>query len=1188
MYLKSLELQGFKSFPDKVTLSFDKGVTAVVGPNGSGKSNISDAVRWVLGEQSTKTLRGSKMEDVIFSGTQKRRAMGFAAVTLNIDNSEGTISDIGSDIAVTRKYYRSGDSEYMLNGKHVRLRDIHELFMDTGLGRDGYSMIGQGRVSEIVGVKSEERRNIFEEAAGVSKFRYKKEEAQRRLASAEDNLVRIQDIVSELEGRIEPLKNQSEKAKQFLELASEQKRKEISLWNFELDTLKEKKDEYEQQYSKCRAELGNLELEAESAEEKINEGYERLQRIDIEIESARSELSQTQQSASELEAGASVYENDIKHMQEQISRIEKQIEDEEKDARSGEKESQKRREQIEELKILFEKESAELEKTDKEIEIILEKSAELGRKSESEKEQLMKLYGEQSRLKTQADTLLSTIEGSDTEGAELLEAEKKLEEELSERMALLEAENASLCGIDEKIAQTMESIRKKEHELSEASEKIKEYRLEFNKISADIKDREQRGHILSDLERNMEGFSGSVKSVMRASESGRLNGIAGTSAQLLSAASEYGMAVETALGGAMQNIIVENESSAKEAIRYLKETRGGRCTFLPLTSIKGKTLEHDLSSEKGFIGNAWKLVSYDEKYADAIKYLLGRVAVADNIDNAAVIAKKYRYSFRIVTLDGQVINAGGSFTGGSAQRSGGMITRRAEIDRLSSELKGLEAEYKELNEELEYMQKNFEIKSEALEEERAFKLWQETEKIKISSRREQINFAAEQIKARIADEKKKYSDIQSRTERDRKNLELCRAEFEKTEKKLDDLQKRAAESRDETDSYAKKRDELSAQKSHIQIKATSLEKDIEALCKEDEAAQLRSGDRLRRRDILREEIAENKKNISEYKEKIRENRESAEKMRSDAAEIEKKSIRLRTSRDMQDKSIRTMQDGMKETIAAKEKFSSELVRIDERRSSASAEYDKIINRLLEDYEMTRSEAAAAAEPVEDQTELKREIQELKNRIKKLGSVSVDSIEEYKNVSKRYRFMSEQLKDIRSSKKELEDLIARLTDEMSTVFSESFGIINRNFKEIFAELFGGGKAELRLTDPENVLESGIDIIVAPPGKVIKNLISLSGGEQAFIAIAIYFAILRLRPAPFCILDEIDAALDEANVKKYARYLRNFTDTTQFILVTHRRGAMEEAGILYGVTMQEDGISKLLKLDQREALEQTSDN
>lgn len=1186
MYLKSLELQGFKSFPDKVTLSFDKGVTAVVGPNGSGKSNISDAVRWVLGEQSSKTLRGSKMEDVIFSGTQKRKQMGFALVTLNIDNSEGTVPEIGKEISVTRRYYRSGDSEYILNGKHVRLKDIHELFMDTGLGRDGYSMIGQGRVSEIVGVKSEERRAIFEEAAGVSKFRYKKEDAERKLVAAEDNLVRIQDIISELEGRIEPLRKQSEKAKQYVLLAEQQKKREISLWDIQLDEINEKQDEISTQLLESEARLENVIREISEQETDINEGYAKLQKLDVEIEDTRREYNNSVKKTSELKSEAAVLENEIKHRESEKERIYQLIENQNKNIEEIKSREEKRKA---DMKILLEKKSEAEKKcseTDVKISEINRKIADLNKKSDEEKETLMKLYAKQSALREKCRTLEISVSAEINE--EETEAEKNLKNEYSERNKEFSECSKALKENEKSMEETDEAIERTESELAKLKAENSELAQQFNKFASQMQTYRQRFDILSDMEKNMEGFAGSVKAVLRANSNGKIGGIYGTVAQILAVDSKYGLAIETALGGSMQNIVVDDENSAKNAIAFLKNTHAGRATFLPVTSVRGRVTENNLSDEAGFIGNAWKLVSYDAKYTGIVQSLLGRIVIVDNIDNAADIAKKYRYSFKIVTLDGQVINSGGSFTGGSAQRSGGMLTRHSEIEKLSEYLKKADAKYSVMSEKLESVGRNFSVKEEALSEQKSLKVWIETERIKIESRRQQAEFALEQINQRIAENENLKAEKIKQQETDRKTLEESKLELEKTELELADIQKKSSSGKDENEKLNAEKDEFIQKKSEYQIEFAGIERDINLLNREAESDRILSETGSTRNTELLNQAENNKKLIEESKQKMKSDAEEAEKLAVLSEKLGEKNEELRTKRDSQSVFIRQLQDGMRENTSAREKFAAETLRLEERKKSLINEFDRIINRLLEDYELTRSEAKQFAEPVEDVLQLKKEIQELKNQIRKLGNVNVDSIEEYREVSERYGFYSKQIKDINSSKRELENLIVKLTSEMSQVFEESFAKINQNFKEIFVELFGGGKAELRLTDPEHVLESGIEIIVAPPGKVIKNLISLSGGEQSFIAIAIYFAILRLRPSPFCILDEIDAALDEANVRKYARYLKNFTDTTQFILVTHRRGAMEEAGVLYGVTMQEDGISKLLRLDQREALEQAENN
>lgn len=1188
MYLKSLEIHGFKSFPDKISLTFDKGLTAVVGPNGSGKSNIGDSVRWVLGEQSTKTLRGNKMEDVIFSGTVTRKPMGFASVTLNIDNSDGTVADAGEEIAVTRKLYRSGDSEYMINGKSVRLKDINELFMDTGLGRDGYSIIGQGRIAEIVGAKSNERRDIFEEAAGISKFRYKKLEAERKLTSAQENMVRLTDIHSELESRIEPLKIQAQKAEKFVKLAEERKTLEVSVWVSRLDDMKKTLEQLEEKILVSRTEYENIENDIREQEKKLDDGYRKMQESTVKSDELRRKMLEEEQTASKMKSDTAVLENDIKHCETAKASAEKSIEESEKTRAVLMGQRKKAEESISELEQERSELLKEISETEKSFEKIDKESLQLGDSVDRAGSEINSLYIKQSEYRFSCESSKRTIEEETQRLAELREKSGTDEKTFSEYTEKISLYSENKKELSEKSAVLKKRLSECEKFYTTKKSDFEQAKKEFETVLYELREKEQRRKILHDLENNMEGFAGSVKSVLRASKQGRINGVFGTVAQNTGVEQKYALAVETALGGAMQNIIVENEETAKQCINFLREQKGGRATFLPVTSVKGRELnEQGLENCKGFEAVANRIVTYDPKFSGIMSSLLGRTVIAENIDCAVVIAKKYGYRFRIVTLDGQVINAGGSFTGGSAQKTTGIITRKNEIDRLDGEIRKLSDERDGLGEKVEKLRAESEKISIETENIKSSLAQCNAETARLDSGISALEMLSEQAKsqtensARLIDEtEKKIKLAQSNVETAEKNLAVVYEEIRKAEQEL-------AQGQDIREKLRRNRTELSEKLSHFRIRETEILKDIQA----------------HKGEILRTDagVAELEKNNRNFSDEIKRLENDIAEKKSETEKICLQLENLKDNTDIylnqikqyqtihteQNRLVNEIQRGLKETNSAKEKFSGEITRLEERRANVSRDSDNIIKQLLEVYELTRSEAVQTAVKIDNMAEAQKLLSDIKNKIRVLGSVNVDAIEEYREVSERYRFMTEQIADIRKSKAELEKIISGLTDEMCRIFAESFEIINSNFKEIFTELFGGGKAELVLTDPENVLESGIEIIVAPPGKVIKNLISLSGGEQSFVAIAIYFAILKLRPAPFCILDEIDAALDEVNVRKYAQYLKNFTDTTQFVLVTHRRSAMEEANVLYGVTMQEDGISKLLKMEQVDFQEDIAD-
>ena len=1188
MYLKSLEIQGFKSFPDKISLTFDKGLTAVVGPNGSGKSNIGDSVRWVLGEQSTKTLRGNKMEDVIFSGTVARKPMGFAAVTLNIDNSDKTLADMDDEVAVTRKLYRSGESEYQINGRPCRLKDINELFMDTGLGRDGYSIIGQGRIAEIVGAKSSERRDIFEEAAGISKFRYKKLEAERKLTAAHENMLRLTDILSELESRVEPLRIQSQKAEKFIKLAEERKRLEISVWIARLDELKDKINKLDEKMLVSKSEYENLENDIQREEERLQEGYRKMQESTVKSDELRRKMLEEEQSSSQKKADIAVFENDIRYCEQAIEA-----------AKQGMEESGRTKAELEEKREAAGKKIAELnderKKLEKDIADVTAKFEQaeakndrLGENVDKAGSEISSLYIRQSEFKFAADAARQTIADEEARLAGLREKSGDNEKALAEYDRKI-AENAELTAKNEErkaeLTNRLSGLERLYGSRKDGFERAKE---EFEKVLYELKDKQQRRKILSDLENSMEGFAGSVKQVLKASKQGRIGGVLGTVAQNIGVEQEYAVAVETALGGAMQNIIVENEDIAKRCIRFLKEQHGGRATFLPITSVKGNELrEQGIESCDGFVSLASRAVTYDERFSGIIASLLGRIVIAEDIDSATRIAKKYGYKFRIVTLDGQVINAGGSFTGGSAMKSGGVITRKNEIENLDAEIVKLEAQRGELSAKAEKLRTESEklrfdtnaAKSDISEA--------EADEVRLRAELSSLNSLKEHLTSQSQDSGRQLTESEQKIASANQTIADSERSLSEIEKLIKEAEEKLAEGQDSREKLRMERADLSEKLSELKMHGIEIDKDIQAQQDEikrvgEQAEELEKGSAH-----FVEEIERQKQLISMKQCDIERLRTELENMKSNSDTYLAEIARYQNMHTEQNKLVNEIRSGMKQLNEAKEKLSGEVTRLEERLESTNRDYDYIIVQLHDVYQLNHSEAVELAEKLDDIIAAQAELTSIKNKIRALGSVNVAAIEEYKEVSERYEFLSAQLADVQKSKNELEKIIADLTEEMCRIFSESFRVINSNFKEIFVELFGGGKAELILSDPENVLESGIEISVAPPGKVIKNLISLSGGEQSFVAIAIYFAILRLRPAPFCILDEIDAALDEVNVRKYAQYLKKFTDTTQFVLVTHRRSAMEEANVLYGVTMQEDGISKLLKMEQVDFQEDAAD-
>lgn len=1179
MYLESLELQGFKSFPDKIKLTFDKGITAVVGPNGSGKSNIGDAVRWVLGEQSSKTLRGAKMEDVIFSGTQFRKPVGFAQVTLNIINNKGILQIPSEQVSVTRKLYRSGESEYLINGSQVRLKDIYELFMDTGLGRDGYSIIGQGRVAEIVSAKSGERREIFEEAAGISKFRYKKAEAERKLEAAEDNILRLRDIIGELESRVEPLRIQSEKAAKFIEYSETKKSLEITVWVRQIDDLKKSLEELSDKLLISTNEYNGIESDITRLEDEIQSLSDKMQDNTLHIEEMRAEILETERSNTQIHADIAVCENDIHHCEENIADIEKQqeltlnsnhenrriIEEKLSDIKNTEQDIADTKEKFEEV--------------NNELAAAVSEQDSFNNRFSEVQSALNKLYIKQSEY----SIALSSGRQSIDDINEQIALAKEQDENMRMAAEDLEREKAETADgismLDEKTGELNNRIGglSKLHDVR--AEKLAAAKKQLEDINFGIRDKDQRIRMLNDLENSMEGFAHSVKQVLKASKTGQLSGVYGSVAQLINVDSQYSVAIETALGGALQNIIVENEDIAKRGIRLLQETKAGRATFLPITSVKGNRLnENVLDSCDGFIALAVDLVKFDAKLTGIYTSLLGRIVIAEDIDLATNIAKKYGYKFRIVTLDGQVINAGGSFTGGSTAKSSGVLTRKNDIERLNAERSQLAEKLTDVKQSCEKLQAETDKLGFDIAAARDELNTVNADKIRFESELKRIEAMLAQNIEQRSSAKQNASKLADKLKETEQFISEASLKLEETEKEISEKEKTVSENEEQRLAMQNKREALTEEMSSLKLHEAELNKDLEALhaeIKRLEEQCLEIGDNSAK---LALELDAQRGIIKEKQEKIEALNAKLAGTKDSVAEINGKIIAAQTEQRLMEQRSNEHRAKVRELSDGKEKYSREMTRLEERKISVQGSYDKIISDMAEQYNMYLSEAVELAVPVDDLLIVQRDLAEIKQKIRSLGNVNVAAIEEYKEVSERYNFMSEQLNDVETSKRELEKLIDELTDNMRRQFTESFNSINSNFKQIFVELFGGGHAELSLTDPDDVLESGIEIRVAPPGKVINNLSLLSGGEQAFVAIAIYFSILKLKPAPFCILDEIEAALDDINVTKYAQYLRKFTDTTQFILITHRRGSMDEADVMYGVTMQEKGTSKILRLEQ----------
>lgn len=1181
MVLKALEMQGFKSFPDRTVLRFDNGMTAVVGPNGSGKSNISDAVRWVLGEQSTKNLRGAKMEDVIFSGTAERKALGYAEVTLRLDNSDRSLQYDNDEVAITRRYYRSGESEYKINGQPSRLKDINELFMDTGLGRDGYSIVSQGKVADMVSARSSQRRDILEEAAGISHFRYRRGDALRRLAQAEENLVRLRDILSELESRVGPLKTQSEKAQQFLILADEKKQLEVSLWLYNIDHLKGKLKEQDHKIDVATAQYNGAEAALSKIEQDIDAAKERARNITLEIERIRGEGSARDEEASNLTARIAVAENTIALNKQSIERLEGDKETAALEQTEVEKTIAALRAEIVSLEQQAEDKKAELQ-TVAESMAALEKATgsyskqaeDLGRQLAEQAERL----AECKVKKTAAEASIQEIEdrasgAEDTraERAALLSTLKTQKEEAQQRFKTAEDAVTTLNN----------AIDGYELRAAARTEKAEKRRLEKEALERDVLQKKDRLRLLEDMEKNMEGYTGSVKAVTQQAKRGTLRGIHGPLSQLITVDKDYALAVETALGAAIQNIVVDTEADAKRAIAYLKESHGGRATFLPISSIKSRDLkESGLDDCYGYVDLASNLVKADSKYNEILKAQLARTVVVEDMDSAISMAKKYNNRFRIVTLDGQVINAGGSMTGGSRVKNAGMLSRSGEMDKLRAEVAALQ---KKLEDALSTYEQAAAEASQAVAEKEATaadlvtaneeKVHAESALLLVKGQYESVSAALQELEDEALGNEARLKELQKEIGAAEAEEKECLAQSEALNRELEKITGNMGD-------IHEKQEEITRTSAEINLSILSLSKDVEGkegtiqhlsestLSAEEKVAALQEqiDGFLQANEEATKDIEDTRGAIDRLKQAG-----DADQQKIDALTVE------RNAAEAEDTKLRALE---KQKNDEHEKVSQELARLEERKVNMLRDYDNTVNKLFDEYEMTRREAAEFADPTEDPVATNRSLSEVKGKIKALGSVNVGAIEEYKEVSERYEFMNAQVTDVETSKKELTDLIDELTGNMAQQFRLQFNLINDAFGQTFKELFGGGKAELLLEDELDILECPIQIRVQPPGKNVQNIDLLSGGEKGLSAIALLCAILKVNPAPFCIFDEVEAALDDVNVSRFAQYVRRMTNNTQFILITHRRGTMEEADVMYGITMEEEGVSKLLELKTAE--------
>ena len=1175
MRLKELEIQGFKSFPDKTKITIGEGITGVVGPNGSGKSNISDSIRWVLGETSSKQLRGSgKMEDVIFGGTQSRGAMGFASVALTIDNSDHGLDMDADEVTIGRRYYRSGESEYSINGQNVRLKDVYELLLDTGIGRDGYAIVGQGRIAEIVGAKSAERREIFEEASGIAKYRYRKNEAERRLEAAEGNLERLRDILGELEKRVGPLKRDSEKAQQFLELSERRKSLEVTLW---VDAIRRANDtvrDQQRKFEAAQADYERLSRQLDEFDEKSAALREEAQQLVLQVEQANADIRAVTEANAGSESEIAVLKNESEHSRFRIDEATSELERAGQGRQSIETEAAGHKAAIEKLHGEVAALDARVTELRAELHALEEKAAASGQRRDVIDAAIARLQDTATAAKVRAASAQSAREAAAQRLAEAQQQAAELEtsaaaaeeEKRRAERRLKDAEDAVTRNDNIKagLKLKLESRCRQQAEAADALQKADKERSNTS----------QRIHILEDLERNMDGYQQSVKAVMRAAAGRRLRGIIGPVAGILTVEKGYEVAIETALGFALQNIVVEDQGCARAAIGFLKDERAGRATFLPLDTVQGSRFTGRLT---GTAEVAADLVKCDPRYQHIIDNLLGRIIVVEDLSEASAVAKNLGYRNRIVTLDGQVINAGGSFTGGSTARSVGVFSRKQELDELRARLVKLDKKRADAEKELEA--RKAEVNNLTAQLSGA-----EAEGMNASSERLRASLELDRLTAAVAQHEENTRSLTAEIEAQQaavtQNETAC-AEAEaaraKAEEELTTYNDELAELGESTGSLTAERERITGELSENQMQRLANEKDIGLHEAALEGLQSRTGEAEARARELNAAIEAAKAKIEANALKIAEIERTCADNKEKIAAAEEAIRAANAARMEKEAAVARLGQENRALTDERERMSGEMARLAERRTAAENELNDTNTKLWEEYQLTAGEAKDLCVEFESLTELRRSVAEVRSKIRSLGNVNVGAIEEYKEVKERYDFLKAQVTDVEKAKSELTRMIAELCSEMEELFTTSFKQINNHFQQIFKELFGGGHARLYLSDESNVLESGIEIEVSPPGKVIKNLSALSGGEQALVAISIYFAILNVNPAPFCFLDEIEAALDDVNVARYAQYLRRMTDHTQFIVITHRRGTMEAADVLYGVTMQEDGVSKILRLD-----------
>ena len=1178
MYLKRIELQGFKSFADKTVLEFMPGITTVIGPNGSGKSNISDAIRWVLGEQSMKSLRGSKTEDVIFSGTQNRKSLGFAEVSMVIDNSDNKLPIEYNEVTITRKIFRSGESGYYINKTPCRLKDVLELFMDTGIGKDGYSIIGQGKIDEILSNKSEERRHIFEEAAGIVKYRTRKEEAEKKLEQTKLNLLRINDIITEIEGNIEPTKLQAEKAKEFLRLRDELKSIEIGLFIHNIEDYKKKIEEVLKNQDIFNTQLIRENERMSNFQELKEELKQNVDEITLKIEEMQNLGFENDKKKEKLNSDINLNLEKISHNKENFERLDKEIEENAEKIKELEEEKNQKSDKKSNLRENKEKYEKELNEKEEELKKITDSMSEKELEIEKKKKQVDDNVENKFEISNEISTLAANVENSK-------ERLKVVKQEITANVS--EVDSARLTKsdimkkfneIESKRNKITAGLKKHEDKKNEIDSKLKDFDIKINTLESDYRLKDSRLKFLIETENEKEGYINSVKAILKDCDKNASlkKGVHGVLANLISVPKEYETALEMALGQTMQNIVTDSEEDAKKLVNHLRQFNLGRASFLPITAVKGKKLEK-LKQETGVIGIASDLVKFDKQYENIVLNLLGRTVIVDTMDNAIKIARKNSYGFRIVTLEGDILNPSGAMTGGSvSKKTVNILGRSREIADLKKELASIEKKIAKLkNEKEDFEAKNKETIEELgkLETElQEFEIVYATEKQKVVSIEETVVKAEERLE-KFRDEEKV---INEQLEINKKMQEELKQKIEELDKQSDELTKEINKFAESNKDNQKQVDDLNFDITNLKISVSSFdesESSIEELMGRIDVDIENTKKSTENKEEQKKQILEDNKALEEKNEEIKTQIESLiQDVSSSGSKVEE----LKNERTTKNEKLSEVEEDINSQIEKLDDLRNQVNKADVKLSKMEVERDQIVSKMWEEYELTPNDPGEYEKP-KNVHEVQKRVNSLRQEMKELGSVNIDSIEEYKKLKERYDFMSEQRLDLETTTTKLRAVIADMTETMKKQFSERFKQINKNFSEVFVELFGGGKAELRLTDSENVLESGIEIEVQPPGKKLQNMMLLSGGERAFTAIALLFAILKINPAPFCVLDEIEAALDDVNVYRFAEYLRKFSDNSQFLVITHRKGTMEAGNTVYGITMEENGVSKLLSLD-----------